>query len=77
MQTKGCFSVCRSDSHARLLSFSRSFGSEVGRGRDGMTLNGFSWVVQLRGIWEAEGGVQGVGTLFVPRLCGVGANLHD
>lgn len=42
-----------------------------------MTLNGFSWVVQLRGIWEAEGGVQGVGTLFVPRLCGVGANLRD
>lgn len=30
----GCFSVCRNDSHAHLLPFPCSFGSELGRGRN-------------------------------------------
>lgn len=58
-----------------------SFGSEVGRGRNGTMLN---WLLLRCAIKRRnlgghgmQGDVQGVGTLFPPCLCGIGALLRD
>lgn len=76
----GCFSICRSNSHAHLPSFPCSFGLELGRGRNwhDAELAFLGCAIKRRNLGgnRTEGDMQGVGMLNTSsHLCRVRVRL--